>query len=110
VVFKKSSRVNRWEEANPPWARLKSQIISGSGQYRSGSDLVSDQHAIFVNDYCIPWARSLPLPVLTRSKCDYCLRRLVNGEARAEGSTNDVDLNVCTVGLVHKTEARIEVG
>src|SRR5215208_8538986 len=37
----------------------------------SGSDLVSDKHAIFPNDFdSHGLTRSLPLPVLTRSKCD----------------------------------------
>ena len=37
----------------------------------SGSDLVSDQHAIFLAIFDFHGlTRSLPLPVLTRSKCD----------------------------------------
>ena len=37
----------------------------------SGSDLVSDQHAIFLTILdSHGLTRSLPLPVLTRSKCD----------------------------------------
>jgi len=37
----------------------------------SGSDLVSDQHAIFPDDLdSYDLTRSLPLPVLTRSKYD----------------------------------------
>ncbi|HKU74049.1 MAG TPA: VIT1/CCC1 transporter family protein [Pyrinomonadaceae bacterium] len=37
----------------------------------SGSDLVSDQDAIFLTNFGLHnWTRSLPLPVLTRSKND----------------------------------------
>ena len=37
----------------------------------SGSDLVSDQHAIFPKDFdSHGFTMSLPLPVLTRSKCN----------------------------------------
>ena len=47
----------------------KLEIIVGLRQYRSGSDLVHDQHAIFLiilDSYGL--TRSLPLLVLTRSK------------------------------------------
>jgi len=37
----------------------------------SGSDLVSDQHAMFPNDFLTPMIDQVAtLPVLTRSKCD----------------------------------------